>query len=124
MTTIRMDGLDPAAVLAVLYNHTRPMGYGALRPDANTKMTVPEAQAVLDSAVPPGAALPREGEEQPPELDDDGRIWVSYLRGHSLSLHFAQDEVEIEAYDQSNGPGLADRALAHLRSTGSVIPPS
>ncbi|MET9646203.1 hypothetical protein [Streptomyces syringium] len=121
MTTIRVEGLNPPVVLAAWYNHTR--GHRVRRDEARRRHGDDHPRSAGRSRLrrPRDLCASPAGEERP-ELDGDGRIWVSYLRGHSLKLQFGPGHVVIDGYDQGNGAGLADRVLAHLQATGSIAP--
>ncbi|MGW3390758.1 hypothetical protein [Streptomyces cinereoruber] len=121
MTKVNIGGLDRAAVLAALFNHTEPFGMGAHDPLAHTKLSVQEAQRFLDSVEPRAITdLPVPGRAY---IEPGGGVHTGrYLRGHSLELVFDKDTVEVGQYDRDNGAGLAERVLARLRETGEVTP--
>ncbi|MFH0245995.1 hypothetical protein ACGRHY_27080 [Streptomyces sp. HK10] len=121
MAKLNVEGLDWAAMLAALFNHTGPLGMGAHGSLVHTKLSVQEAQRSLD-AVEPRAFT---------DLPVPGRAYIEpgggvrrgrYLRGHSLDLVFGKDTVEVGQYDRDNGAGLAEKVLARLRETGEVAP--
>lgn len=119
MTAIDIKGLDRAAVLTALFNHTKPFGMGAWDPLADTKLTVEEAQQILDTVKPRSITdLPVPGQMY---TETDGQMCTGrYLRGHSLDLVFGRDTVEVRQYELDNGAGLAERAISRLRETGEV----
>jgi hypothetical protein len=94
---ISLVGLNKAAVLAALYNASKPQGMGFMRYNANP-MTVEEAQALLNG----------------------GQTYFDYHQGRVLKTDLSGDELETYGYDRDNGPGAAAAALAQLTQTGSV----
>ncbi len=90
MKYIDISKLDKAAVLAALYNASRPFGTGFLHP-ASTDMTRDEAAEIL-----------REQAD------------FYYLKGRAMNIDLTGDTLRTELYDRDNGEGAAAAAIAHL----------
>lgn len=85
--TINLKGRK-AAVLAALYNNSRPQGMGFLHYDP-TDMTEAEAQALLD----------------------EGQTYFDYLKGRVMKVDLSGDELtRTDLYNRDNGPGAAEQA--------------
>ncbi len=96
METIDLKGLGKAAVLAALYNASKPLGLGILHYDS-APMTVPEAKALLDE---------RRAFEGPPDF------YFDYLKGRVMKADLASDtEFSPLGFDRDNGEGAAQRAI-------------
>lgn len=94
---MHISGLDKAAVLAALYNASRPQGMGFLAYKAEP-MTVDAAR----------------------ELLNDGYHYFDYLYGRVMKVDLAGDELETRLYNRDNGQNAAENALAELAASGSV----
>lgn len=88
---ISIIGLDKAAVIAALYNASRPLGMGFMHYDA-TPMTAEEAAQYVGH-----------------HLD--------YLKGRVMKLKIGGDEFSELGYDRDNGQGAAARAVDALRQS-------
>lgn len=122
MTSIDVSGLDRAAVIAALFNHTRPFRAGELAEHAGEPMSVAEARRIINSAKPRSIRVPpREGEMY---IEFGGALYLArYIRGHYMDLVFQDaDKVDVTAYDEVNGGGLADRVISRLKETGETAP--
>lgn len=97
---ISIEGLDKAAVLAALYNASRPQGMGFLQYDP-TPMTKEDAQKLLDSY---------------PQANFD------YLQGRVMKVDLSGNDFSPFSYDRDNGSGAAEQALQALRLSGDVNP--
>lgn len=86
----------PAAVLAALYNASRPQGMGFLHYDS-TPMTTEQAQSILDKS---GG-------------------YFDYLQGRVMKINLEGDFVNPTLYDRDNGQGAALAAIETLRETGN-----
>jgi len=95
MTTINLEGLDKAAVLAALYNAAKPQGMGFLHYDPKP-MSVEEAQELL------------------PQGDFD------YLKGRAMKVDLSGDQLDTWGYDRDNGEGAAQQAIDSLRVTNDL----
>ena len=84
---VSLEGKDKAAVLASLYNASKPLGMGFLQYDPQP-MTVEEAQELLD------------------KYD-----YFDYLKGRVMKVDLSGDELDPYLYDRDNGPGAAARAI-------------
>lgn len=97
-TTIDTSGLDPAAVLAALYNGSRPQGMGFIQYDP-TPMTIAQARALLTNTT-----------------------YFDYLHGRVMKVCIEGDTLDPWGYDRDNGAGVAATIISELRSNdGSPI---
>ena len=78
------------AVLAVLYNNSKPQGFGFLHFDPKP-MTVELAQELLDH-----------------------QTYFDYLKGRVMKVDLSGDELDPFLYDRDNGQGAAERAIATI----------
>lgn len=86
--------LDKAAVLAALYNASRPLGAGFLQYDA-TPMTVEDARRYIDG----------------------GQLRFDYLKGRVMKINLNEDDLDTWLYNRDNGKDAAERAIAALIAT-------
>ncbi len=97
---VHIDGLNKADVLAVLYNASRPLGYGFLHYDP-TPMIREFAQFIID---------------QQRADRGDNRLCFDYLIGRVMKVDLtSDDEFDPREYDNYNGQGAAERAIDLLR---------
>ena len=94
MTYVDISGLDPAAVLAALYNASQQQGLGFLNPHGQRPMTVEDAASVL--AVTP-------------------HRYFDYLHGRVMKVELAGVQIDVRLYDRDNGEGAGAAAIARLR---------
>lgn len=96
-TTIDIKGLDPAAVLAALYNAAKPQGLGFLQYDPKP-MDLKEAQELLKEE------------------------YFDYLNGRVMKIRIGKDSKGIDPrlYDRDNGKGAAAGVIANLREYNEV----
>lgn len=85
---ISIRGLDKAAVLAALYNASKPQGAGFMKYNPQP-MTRDEAAALL---------------ERTPYFD--------YLHGRVMKVDLSGDEFDPWGYDRDDGQGAAEKAVA------------
>jgi len=99
---MKMDitGLSKAAVLAVLYNASKPQGMGFMHYDS-TPMTEKEAEGLLKRDT-----------------------YFDYLKGRVMKIDLSSDEVGTGSYNRDNGSGAAERAIDELRKTNKVLTPA
>jgi hypothetical protein len=95
---ISINGLDKAAVLAALYNSSRPQGLGFLRATPGD-MTRDEARQVIIDG------------------DDHGHrdLYFDYVKGRVLKVDLGGDTFDPCLYDRDNGEGAAERVIETLR---------
>lgn len=94
-----IQGLNKAAVLAALYNASKPQGMGFLHYDAKP-MTPEEAQQLLDS---------------------DPRQYFDYLKGRVMKIDLSKEEdVNTWGYNRDNGKNAAEKVIETLRQSGDV----
>ncbi|MCX3059604.1 hypothetical protein [Streptomyces beihaiensis] len=98
MTSVNIAGLDRAAVLAALYNASKPQGLGFLDPRSIAPMTAQRAAEVLAEA------------GQDPYFD--------YLQGRVMKIRLS-DELDPRLYDRDNGDGACAAAIDGLRNAAS-----
>jgi hypothetical protein len=94
MTHVDIAGLDPAAVLAALYNASRQQGLGCLNPRGQQPMTVEAAATAL-------AATPHR--------------FFDYLNGRVMKVDLNSTRIDLRLYDRDNGDGAGAAAIASLR---------
>ena len=78
---------DRAAVLAALYNASKPQGMGFMHFDP-TPMTVGEAEQLLSQT-----------------------NYFDYLKGRVMKLDFSDNHIRTGGYNRDNGVGAAERAI-------------
>lgn len=93
MATINLKGFNKAAVLAALYNASKPQGMGFLQYEP-TPMTVEQAEQLLKQGT-----------------------YFDYLQGRVMKIDLKGDELDTWGYDRDNGDGAAQRALDSLIAT-------
>lgn len=91
--SINLKGLNKAAVLAALYNASKPQGMGFLHYDP-TPMSVEEAEALLKQCT-----------------------YFDYLKGRVMKVDLKGDTLDPWGYDRDNGEGAAEAAIQSLQST-------
>ncbi|MDB5185345.1 MAG: hypothetical protein JWN38_1153 [Candidatus Saccharibacteria bacterium] len=96
--TISIADLDKAAVLAALFNGSRPQGLGFLAYNGGEGMTTEQAQAILDS----------------------GQTGFDYLQGRVMKVDLSGDSFDPWGYDRDNGQNAAKVVIDELRSSGVV----
>lgn len=90
---IDIKGLKKSAVLAALYNASKPQGFGFLHFDP-TPMTEEEAEKILENDT-----------------------YFDYLKGRVMKVDLSNDtRFDERLYDRDNGNGAAQRAVNQLRS--------
>lgn len=95
MAKVDVSGLDPAAVLAALYNASCPLGMGFLQYDPKP-MTIQEADEYLAIGTR-----------------------FDYLNGRLMKVEIiVGDELEAGLYDRDLGDGQAANVIEILRRTG------
>ena len=90
MSTISLEGLDRAEVLAALYNASRPQGMGFLA-------YAPEPM----------------GKEEAQELLENG-TYFDYLKGRVMKVDLSAHSFDPWLYDRDNGAGAAQRAISAI----------
>lgn len=100
MATIDLTRLDKAAVLAALYNASKPQGMGFMHYDP-TPMTVEQAAELLKR-----------------QTDFD------YIQGRVMKVDLGGDILNTWLYDRDNGEGAAEKALETLQKTGDPNNPA
>jgi hypothetical protein len=92
---IDITGLDKAAVLAALYNASRPLGMGFMQYDSKP-MTAADAAPFLES-----------------------RTDFDYLKGRVMKVDLKGNTFDPRWYDRDNGDGAAAKAVDALRVSGN-----
>lgn len=85
-----------AAVLAALYNNSKPQGMGFLHAEAND-MTHEEATKILLEKASYGYGL-----------------YFDYLKGRVLKIDLSTDELNTSLYNRDLGEGAAERIISEL----------
>lgn len=103
--SIDITGLDPAEVLAALYNRAKAQGMGWMdfKPQ---DMTVEEARTII-----------AEKGECDPNASDHRKahhLRFDYLQGRVIKCSISQNPMTTSLYDRDNGIGAAAAALAPL----------
>lgn len=91
---VSIKDLDKGAVLAALYNASRPQGMGFVQFDPKP-MTAEQG----------GVLIKRQRD-------------FDYLQGRVMKIEISGDEIDTWGYDRDNGEGAAAKAIASLRETG------
>lgn len=104
---ISIAGLDRAAVLAALHNHTRAIGLGALH-DLHRDMTVDEAKAIIERGHDSAAMFGKRPSEP--------QLYFDYVQGRPLKIDITGDEFDPWLYDRDAGEGRAAKAIATIRA--------
>lgn len=81
MDRISLEGLDKAAVLAALYNASKPLGLGFLH-FTPEPMTIEEARELLKK-----------------------RTYFDYLKGRVMKIDLSGETLDPRPYDRDNGDG-------------------
>ena len=90
MDKISLKGLNKGAVLAALYNNSRPLGLGFLHFDPKP-MTTEEAASLLEETT-----------------------YFDYLKGRVMKVDLSEDELDPRLYDRDNGQGAAQSVINSL----------
>ena len=90
---MNISHLRKAAVLAALYNGSKPQGLGVFQFDP-TPMTEEEAQAILNQKAT--------------------STYFDYLKGRVMKINLGGDELDTRLYNRDNGEGKAESILAKL----------
>jgi hypothetical protein len=94
---IDVSGLNPAALLAALFNNSKPLGLGVFH-DNGDEMTEDEAaQAIAE------------------RRNEDGLAYFDYLRGRVMKVEIGGESLDPRLYDRDLGNGAAARVVARLR---------
>lgn len=93
---ISLVGLDKAAVLAALYNASKPQGMGFMHYDPKP-MTTEEAAALL---------------KQTTRFD--------YLQGRVMKIDLSGGTLDPWGYDRDNGRGAVQRVIDNLKAEGNA----
>lgn len=89
---IDITGISKAAILAALYNNSKPQGMGFLAFDPE-EMSEKEAAKLLQKS-----------------------NYFDYLNGRVMKVDLSGNELDPWLYDHDNGTGAAERAISHLLS--------
>lgn len=96
---INIKGLDKGAVVAALYNASKPLGMGRLQYDPKP-MTASDANGLI-------AAM-------------GDKPYFDYLKGRVMKVMLDGDQLDPRLYDRDNGEGAAARAIDAIRATPEV----
>ena len=105
---VNTKGLKQGAVLAALYNNSKPFGMGFLHADSEL-MTEQEAEELLGDTG---------------RTDDVGfkvscHTYFDYLKGRVMKVDLSNPaEFDERLYDRDNGPGAAQKVIQALRAEG------
>ncbi|MEK7505777.1 MAG: hypothetical protein AAB597_02695 [Patescibacteria group bacterium] len=102
MATVCIAKLDKAAVLAALYNASKPQGAGFMHYN-------PE---------------PMTGEQARQILEKNKSARFDYMAGRVMKIDLSKDdEFDPWGYDRDNGAGAAQRVIDSLRASGNTNNP-
>lgn len=88
---MNISGLDKVKVLQALYEDARVQGLGFIH-FVPGPLAYEEAKALLAAGT-----------------------YFDYLKGRVMKIDLKGDEVETRLYNEDNGPGAAEQAIAQLR---------
>jgi hypothetical protein len=94
MDDIDIKGIDKAALLAALYNNSRPVGLGILNFDPNP-MTKEEASEIIKKS----------------------GLWFDYLKGRVIKINLEGDTINKWGYDRDNGTGSAAKVIEEVKAS-------
>jgi len=95
-TVIDLNGLDKAAVLAALFNASKPQGMGFMHYTPEP-MTVEEAIELLKH-----------------------QTYFDYLKGRVMKIDLGGETLDPRGYDRDNGDGAVEKVLQTLSQTLDV----
>lgn len=99
---IDITGLDQADLLARMFNHSAPIGWGVFQAQFGPKeMTTEHAQKLLEEAREAFRA------ENP---------YFDYVYGRPLKVRLGGDTVDPRLYDREHGQGALAQIVAQMRS--------
>jgi hypothetical protein len=122
MATIDITGLEPAGVVAALYNHARPVGLGTEAEGSDTYLGVGEVRRLLDEV--PTVSVRQVPPSDLPYADIFGTLFINYLQGRPLHVTITGSELDTGRYDRDHGAGAAERIVNHLKQTGGTTTPA
>jgi hypothetical protein len=93
---VDITGLDKAAVLAALYNNSKPLGMGYRHFDP-ADMTTEQARAILEK-----------------------QTNFDYLKGRVMKIEFIGNSLDEWDYDRDNGRGACERVVNNVRQMKEV----
>jgi len=99
MATINIEGMDKAAVLAALYNGSRPIGLGVLH-YTKEDMIVDEARSLIANY----------------KVGVRGNLYFDYLRGRVMKIRLSGDDLDTDLYNRDNGDGSAEKIINSLKN--------
>ena len=97
---MNINELKKSAVLAALYNASKPQGMGFMHYDPKP-MTEEEAEDILSRGT-----------------------YFDYLEGRVMKIDLSKDEVDTRGYNRDNGADVAEDVIMVLRSTKDSNAPS
>ena len=112
---IDITGLSKAAVLAALYNASRPQGLGMLRAE-------PGDMDEFEAAKFCGILGDDRKQDFPGNMLNRPRLSFDYLKGRVLKVDLTGDSFDPWGFDRDNGQGAAAAAIAGLRAKAGTQP--
>ena len=98
---IDIKGIDKAVLLAGLFNHAQPQGFGFLVA-TNELMSVEEARTIsFDMQI---AYM-------------GGGAYYDYVKGRSMKVALGGDTLDPTLYDRDNGQGMAEKVVRTIRES-------
>ena len=99
---IDVSDIDPAELLASLYNRSGPQGL-AFGYDPRP-MTIEQARDFIEKQ-----------RKRP-----DGSFYVDYLKGRVMKVDIGHKYIDPRSFDRDNGVGTVYRAVQHLRNMATI----
>ena len=108
MEEIDVSDINPAELLAALYNRSHVLGLGVLQAKEGD-MTVEQAQEYLDGKV--------EGDYMGKPLERDGNRYFDYLNGRVMKVEINGKTLRPWLYDRDLGSGATQSIVDAVRGT-------
>ena len=119
---VDISGLSKGAVLAALYNASKPLGMGMLHFDP-AEMTEEDANALIERLTGGKLQAQYMGDADAGTSDTHAfggasqtKLYFDYVKGRVMKVDITGDELNPWGFDRDNGEGAAERAIAPLRS--------
>ncbi|MFB0629407.1 hypothetical protein [Streptomyces sp. AB3(2024)] len=113
MATIDITGLEPAAVVAALYNHARPVGLGVGVDGSDGQLNAAEVRRLLDEV--PTISVRQAPPSDLPYADIFGNLFINYLQGRPLYVSITGSMLDTDRYDRDHGASAAERIVDNLK---------
>ncbi|MFZ3475496.1 hypothetical protein ACODT4_41495 [Streptomyces sp. 2.9] len=116
MATIDITGLEPAAVVAALYKHARPVGLGVAADGSDRQLDVEEARRLFDEV--PTISL-RQAPPSTCRMPTSSATYssITFRAALCTSRSPAPKGLNTGRYDRDHGDGAAERIVEDLKQT-------